>query len=47
MPTLLWFRRDLRLYELPSLLDAAATASSAEVHLTVNPASTGRVMPVM
>jgi deoxyribodipyrimidine photo-lyase len=25
MPTLLWFRRDLRLRDLPSLLDAAAT----------------------
>src|SRR5262249_19087041 len=25
MPTLLWFRRDLRLHDLPPLLDAAAT----------------------
>jgi len=25
MPTLLWFRRDLRLHDLPSLLDAAAS----------------------
>ena len=24
MPTLLWFRRDLRLHDLPPLLDAAA-----------------------
>src|SRR5688572_19376465 len=24
MPTLLWFRRDLRLHDLPALLDAAA-----------------------
>ena len=23
MPTLLWFRRDLRLHDLPALLDAA------------------------
>jgi len=25
MPTLLWFRRDLRLHDLPALLDAAAS----------------------
>ena len=25
MPTLLWFRRDLRLHDHPALLDAAST----------------------
>jgi deoxyribodipyrimidine photo-lyase len=44
MPTLLWFRRDLRLHGMPPLLDAAARSAS---HLAVNPASTGNWIPVM
>jgi deoxyribodipyrimidine photo-lyase len=31
MPTLLWFRRDLRLHDLPPLLDAAAAAADGDV----------------
>ena len=38
MPTLLWFRRDLRLHDLPPLLDAAAPDSEVLACYVLDPA---------
>ena len=37
MPTLLWFRRDLRLYDLPPLLDAADADGEALACYVLDP----------
>ena len=37
MPTLLWFRRDLRLHDLPPLLDAAAPDSEVLACYVLDP----------
>ena len=37
MPTLLWFRRDLRLHDLPPLLDAAASDSEVLACYVLDP----------
>lgn len=37
MPTLLWFRRDLRLYDLPALLDAASADPSVLACFVLDP----------
>ena len=45
MPTLLWFRRDLRLHDLPALLDAAASDGEVLACYVLDPrlkASSGR-----
>jgi deoxyribodipyrimidine photo-lyase len=45
MPTLLWFRRDLRLHDLPALLDAAAADGEVLACFVLDPrleASSGR-----
>ena len=45
MPTLLWFRRDLRLHDLPALLDAAASRRRGAGLLRAGPTAEGVVRP--
>jgi deoxyribodipyrimidine photo-lyase len=45
MPTLLWFRRDLRLHDLPSLLDAAAADGEVLARSVLDPRLTSSSGP--